>query len=188
MDSFEWNKIFGAILAAVLAVQFINWGGEVIYHNEDPVVDAYPVVVADAAATGAVEAPVVVSIGELMQTASASKGENGFKACAACHTVTKGGANKVGPNLYGIMGRAVGAADGFKYSSALNGTGQSWTYELMDQWLKNPKKTFDGTSMSFAGIRKDGRRADVIAYLRSLADAPIDLPAVPEVSVEASGE
>jgi len=183
MDSFEFNKVFGAVISAVLAIKVVGIASESFYHNEGPKEVAFPVVVAEAAPTAAAAAEPVISIAELMLTADAGKGEGQMRACAACHSFDKGGANKAGPNLWGVMGRDIASVAGFTYSSALTAVDGAWDYEKMNAWLKNPKNFAKGTSMSYAGQRRDGRRADMIAYLRSLSDNPIPLPAV-EAAVE----
>jgi cytochrome c len=182
MDSFEWNKIFGALLGMALFIMGMNMLSDVVFHTSKPAIAGYNLpgveVVAQASGTPAVAAP-SIPLPELMAKADAKKGETASKKCTACHSFDKGGANKVGPNLWGIVEAAKGRAAGFGYSAALkerNGKGEAWSFDNLNGFLENPKKYLSGTSMGFAGITKAEERADVIAYLRSLSDAPVPLP------------
>lgn len=112
-------------------------------------------------------------IGVMMASADASAGEKVFQKCTACHSIDKGGANGVGPNLYGIMGKPHAAVAGFSYSDALSGIDAKWGFEEMDAWLKSPKRYASGTKMSFAGLSKGEDRAAVILYLNQKSDAPL---------------
>ncbi len=104
--------------------------------------------------------------------ASAAEGEKAVRVCSACHTFNEGGGNRVGPNLYGIMGNDVAGAEGFRYSNALKDLGGKWTYERMNEWLRAPMDYVDGTSMAYGGVKDDAKRANIIAYLASLGEAP----------------
>ena len=103
-------------------------------------------------------------------------GEKVFKKCSACHVVEKGGANKIGPALYGVLGRKIAAVDDYKYSQALSDYGKEWTFEEMNGYLKKPQSWIKGTKMSFAGLRKEKDRASVILYLNQFSDSPLELP------------
>lgn len=186
--SLESNKVFAAVLSSALLIMVITTVSEGIFHTEHAK-PAYSIEVAAAATTDVVEdqGP---TLAELLATADPSKGERQWAKCRACHTIEKGGRNGTGPNLYGIVGRGVGAVDGFKYSGALADNTAVWTWDLLNHWLKSPDNTFSGTSMKFAGIRKDGRRADLLAYLATFSDVPVEKPiveaAVDAVAAEAS--
>ena len=144
----------------------------VVYHPHIPEQDAYPVEVTDPAAAGAAGAAAPVAeaepIGDLMATADITQGEKLFKVCAACHTIDVGGANRVGPNLAGIVGAKHAHAAGFAYSDALKAkAGETWTAESLNAFLWNPKKTITGTKMGYAGMKKPEDRAALIKYLQS---------------------
>src|ERR1700692_1828086 len=138
----------------------------------------FEIAVKEAPEGGAKEAaaPPSEPIEKLLQTASVEKGAAAAKKCAACHTFEKGGPNRVGPNLFGIVERARATEAGFNYSAAMKGKGGKWTYDDLNKFIANPKGFVPGTAMGFAGIPKDSERADVIAYLRSLSDNPVPLP------------
>ena len=112
----------------------------------------------------------------LIAKGNSDKGKNGFKKCKACHTVAKGGAKKVGPNLWNIVARGKASSAGFKYSKAMKGLGGTWSYADLAGFLNKPKKFLPGTKMSFAGVKKNADLADLMAYLRSLSDSPQPLP------------
>ncbi len=116
----------------------------------------------------ALAAAMALASGSAMAAGDAAKGAKVFKKCKACHTVKKGGKNRVGPNLFGVAGRKAATVKGFRYSKAMKASGLTWDDGTLDKFLKKPKKFLKGTKMGFAGIKKDGRRADVIAYLNSL--------------------
>ena len=176
--SLEANKIFAAILTAgIIGAGSALFSG-ILYHPHEL---EEPVYVVEAAATegeaaGAAEEE-AKPIGVLLASASVENGEKAAKKCASCHSFDKGGANKVGPNLYGVVNRPIASHEGFSYSEALAGkSSEAWDYEHLNAFLTSPKSYAPGTKMSFAGLSKEGERADVIAYLRSLADEPAPLP------------
>ncbi len=159
------NKVAAAILVGILMIMVINTFTESAMHVDVPEQVAFPVTVATEDASAATDAVVEVSIADLMAAADAGKGKRQFAKCKSCHTVDEGGRNGTGPNLYGIVNAAVGGKDGYNYSAALKGAGGTWTLEALDAWLANPKKAIPGNKMSFAGVRRPGQRADLIAYL-----------------------
>ena len=179
MDSFEINKIAGAVLGTALAVFGLKELAGIIYHTDAPEKPGMVIEVAEAAATAATAAEEEPSkpIGELMAMANADNGPKAMKACKACHTWDNGGANKAGPNLWNTVGRNFAAVDGYKYSSAFKDrASETWSYEALDAFLKKPKAYIPGTKMGFAGVKNDQKRVDIIAYMRTLSDNPVPLP------------
>jgi cytochrome c len=184
MDVFEINKMVGAILATVLFVVVISEVGDLLVSPTALEKPAYavtteeePAAEQEAAAEPAEPAAEEGSaIAALLAAADAEAGRKTFKKCAACHGVDKGGRNKVGPNLWGVVGRESAAAAGYKYSSALAALGGTWGYEELDQFLANPKGYLSGTKMTYRGLKQAGDRANVILFLRSLSDSPSPLP------------
>lgn len=179
MDSFELNKIAGAVILAALVFFGLNETSNLVFYKPEPEKPGYEVAIADSSAGEQVaEAPKeeVIPIGQLLSTASVEGGEKAFRKCVACHTVAQGDKNKVGPNLWDIVGRQVAVLDEFAYSSALKEKGGEWTYEFLDCFLAKPRECVKGTKMVFAGISKVKERADLILYLRSLSDNPKPLP------------
>ena len=184
MDSFEFNKIAGAVLFAALVAFGLGIVSDIVFEDHEAEAPGYVIEVAesggeaDGAAAGgeeAAEEPIAV----LMASADGGAGEGGAKKCAACHSFEKGGANKVGPTLWDVVNRPVAAAAGFKYSDALKAFaegGTVWDYERLNGFVAAPKKYVSGTSMGFAGVKKPAERADIIAYLRTLSDDPAPLP------------
>ncbi|WP_416898002.1 MAG: c-type cytochrome [Minwuia sp.] len=190
MDSMFFNKIAGAVLLTVLVGYAIAKLSHGLISPHGPETVAYPVpefessAVADAGATEEVETPIAV----VLASADAAKGERVFKKCAACHTLEDGGANKVGPNLYGIVDRDIGSVGGFEYSATLAELEGDWTYDNLSKFLADPKGWANGTKMAFAGLKKDSERGDVILYMKSFGDAdtPLPEPEAPAAESESS--
>jgi cytochrome c len=179
MDSMFFNKIAGAVLLTVLIGFTITELSHVLVHPTETDTVAYPVPEIEAAAAGAETAAAEdegIDVVALMAGGDEAKGEKSFKKCAACHTVNEGGAQKVGPNLFGILDRDIASTDGFGYSSVLAGMEGNWTYENLAAFLRKPKDFAKGTKMAFAGLKKDSELASVIKYLRSFGDADTPLP------------
>ena len=185
MDSFELNKVAGAVLGALLFAVGSGFVAELIYHPKPAGNAGYALPEPEPKSGGAAaEAPKAEPIAVRLASADADKGKGGTKACAACHSFEKGGPNKVGPDLWDVVEREKAHAAGFEYSAALKEKGGTWTYDDLDHFLENPKGYAKGTKMAFAGISSPAERANVIAYLRSLSDSPKPLP-VAEKKAEA---
>ena len=180
MDSFEINKIVAAILMVALLVIGIGKLSDEIFHVEKPEVPGYAVEV-DQAVTVSTQSNSVtnvekIDIAALMAMGDLATGEKVFKKCAACHSIVKGGKNNIGPALYNVVGRQVGALSDYKYSKALSQHGKEWTFEELNGYLLKPAKWIKGTKMAFAGLRKEKDRASVILYLNKYSDNPLPLP------------
>jgi len=187
LNSFELNKIALALLLTVLVVFGIGSLTDVIFEEQQLASHSYPVEMEAEDTVVTVEAEAEEqgpSLGDLLAAATVEKGEKVFKKCKACHTTDNGGKNLVGPNLWNVVGRTKGGVDGFAYSDGMKEKGGAWTYEDLDAFLKKPGDFVNKTKMSFAGLKKAEDRADVIVLLRSLSDAPLDLPAAAEEETE----
>lgn len=182
MDSFELNKIVGAILGTLLFVMGVGFLAEAIYAPSAGPGPGYdlPSGEAQTAQAGAKEAPKVESIAVRLAKANVDKGKNVAKKCQSCHNFAEGAGAKVGPDLYNVVGRPIAGKEGFAYSDALkkhDPNGQAdWTYQKLDEWLTNPKKFAPGTKMTFNGIDNPQDRADLIAYLHTLSTDPVPFP------------
>lgn len=194
MNSSRANKFFMAFLGTVFVVMTINLLSDSLFYSPAPEKAGFAIEVADGSAPksgGSAPAKEEVSIASLLQSASAERGQNVFKRCAACHTNEKGGPNKVGPNLYGIVNRPAASVEGFGYSAAMKefgAAGNKWDFEHLNKFLTSPKGFIKGTSMGFAGDKKDNERADLIAFLATLADSPVPLPSADAAPAEAPAE
>jgi cytochrome c len=183
MDSFELNKIAGGFLATLLFMMGLGILSDAIFKSKHPVVAGYALPTAEAGASASAPAAAAAPaepIAVRLASADPKKGEATAKACTACHSFDKGGANKVGPALYGVVERGKGAVAGFNYSAGVKeraGKGEKWDYESLDAFIANPKAYIAGTAMSYAGLADPAKRADVVAYLRNQADTPAPLPA-----------
>ena len=179
MDSFELNKIIGAILMVALLVIGIGKLSDVIFYVEKPETPGYTVEVEQATiakSTTETVKEVKVDIAALMAMGDIAIGEQVFKKCAACHSIIKGGKNNIGPALYNVVGRKTGAVTDYKYSKALASFEKEWTFEELNGYLIKPAKWIKGTKMAFAGLRKEKDRASVIKYLNQNSDSPVPLP------------
>lgn len=186
MDSFELNKIMGAILGTLLILLSLNIFAGGVFAPHKPAKPGFEIAVAEGGGGAAVAAPAEqqVPIADLLASASAEKGAAVSKKCVACHEFKKGGPNKVGPDLYGVVGRERAHHEGFSYSAGMKGKPGKWTFEDLDHFLTSPRGFIPGTAMAFAGISKATERADLIAYLNTLSDSPLPLPK-PEAKAEA---
>ena len=177
MDSYEINKILGALLFSCLCLLSLNIAADAMFAPIKPAKPGFEVAVTEHAGGGEqAKAEPEEPIEKLLASATVDKGANAAKKCAACHTFEKGGPNRVGPNLWGVVDRDRASVAGFNYSAAIKAKGGKWTYDDLNKFIANPKGYINGTAMGFAGIPKDSERADVIGYLRSLADTPAPLP------------
>jgi cytochrome c len=179
MDSFEINKILGAVLATCIVLLVTSFTASSLFAAKPPEKPGFAIAAKEAEAGGTKEAAAAPSepIEKLLQTASVEKGQAAAKVCQTCHTFEKNGPNRVGPNLYGIVGDHRGEGrGGFNFSAAMKAKGGTWTYDDLNKFLTNPKGFIPGTAMGFAGIQKDSQRADVIDFLHTLADNPEPLP------------
>ncbi len=189
MDSFELNKIAGAVLASILVIMGIGVVNDAIFHKAPLEQNAYVVegveeeATADAGGAAVVERP---DMGTLLAAATMEAGERAFKKCATCHNVEQGAANKTGPNLYGTMGHPIAGHAGFAYSDALKTHGGNWDFDTLDKYLENPKGYIPGNKMSFAGLKKPEERAAVLLFLNERSDVKLPLPApkAPEAAAE----
>jgi cytochrome c2 len=188
MDSFEWNKIAGAVLFALLVGVGLRIATEILFEAEAPETPGYIIATAEEGGGAEPEAP--MSIAVLLMDADPDRGGNAAKKCQACHTFAEGEPNRVGPNLFGVVMNAIASHDGYEYSEAMHAYAEEageWTYEHLNTFLHDPAGTVPGTKMTFAGLKNDSERANVIAYLRTLAADPVPLPE-PEAAAPAEGE
>jgi len=182
MNSFELNKVLGAILGTCLITLALNIGAGAIFAPEKPAKPGYEIAVKEhgegekAGAAKEPEQPIEV----LLAKASVEKGQATAKQCQACHTFEKGGPNRVGPNLWGIVDRPRATEAGFNYSAPMKAKGGKWTFDELNKFLANPRGFVPGTAMTFAGLSRDQQRADVIDFLHTLADSPVPLPKAAE--------
>ncbi|MDO9587068.1 MAG: c-type cytochrome [Brevundimonas sp.] len=192
----KWNKILGAGLATAFVILMVKEGTAFIYHTEAPEKMGYFVDAPEEAVGGAAEVALAPDWGTVLPAADLAAGEAAFARCKSCHTIEAGGANGIGPNLFGVMGGPLMHASGFAYSDAFRAhkaEAPTWTLDEMDQFLTAPGRHVPGTKMSFAGIRDTNTRVNLIAWLRSQGSGGMAVPApdparqpgaVPAVSVE----
>ena len=178
MDSFEINKIVAAVLMVALLVIGIGKLSDVIFHVEQPDKPGYSVEVESSAVSTSTTTKdeEKIDIALLLAMGDIAHGEKVFKKCAACHSIVKGGKNAIGPALYNVVGRKIGAVENYKYSKALVEYDKNWTFEELNGFLIKPAKWIKGTKMAYAGLRKEKDRASVIKYLNENSDSPLPLP------------
>lgn len=185
MNSFELNKIAGAVLFAMLIVMGIREVNNIVNHEPEVAVKGYNVPGVEATEDAGAEVAKVEPLAVLLAKGSADEGAKVFKKCMACHTIEQGGANRVGPNLYNTIGAHFAHIDGFNYSDAMKNHGGNWTYEDMDHWLANPRTFIPGNKMGFAGLPDAQDRANVILYMRANTANPPPLPEPPPAEAPA---
>ncbi len=178
-SSLESNKIAAALLTAGVIAMFSGFAAELLYHPEQLEENVYTVAGAegDAPAEVAEAPPALEPIGPLLASADPAAGESVARKCTACHSFDEGGPTKVGPNLYEIVNRQITSYEGYSFSDALlEKADQVWDYENLNGFLHRPREWAPGTKMSFAGLRSEQERADIIAYMRGLSGSPAPLP------------
>ena len=173
----RFNTIAGWVLfAGIVALGASIVGGET-FHEERPEEMGYPIEGVVVEGEGGAEAEKPIAF--YLASADPAAGEQVFKKCTACHNADQGGANALGPGLYGVMGNPVAAHPGFAFSDALKGKGGNWDWDTMSAWLASPKKFAPGTKMTFAGLSNPQDRANIMAFLNSRDASPLQLPAAP---------
>ena len=189
MDSDQINKYLMAFLSTCLVLLSLNIAAGALFSPPKPAKPGYEIAVTEEPAKGGGPAAPAEQepIGKLLASADPARGETAARKCAACHTFGKGEPNKVGPNLWGIVGRQRASAPNFNYSAAMKAKGGNWTIEEINTYLINPKAMIPGTNMTFAGLARGSERADVIAFLNTRADNPAPLPKAAEAAPAAPG-
>ena len=176
MDSFEINKIVAAVLMVVLLVIGIGKVSDTIFHVEKPKTPGYVVDVDQVVAASTETVEEKIDIAAFMAMGDVAGGKKIFKKCAACHSINKDGANKIGPALYNVVGRQVGGVSNYKYSKALAEYKKTWTFDELNGFLIKPAKWIKGTKMAYAGLSSETDRASLIKYLNQNSDNPVPLP------------
>ncbi len=178
MNSFEINKIIAAIILTIVIVFGVNKLADVIYYVKAPESNTYNIVTetkeiskGDTVKTGG-----DINISALLALGNIDHGKMIFKKCAACHSASKGGGNKIGPALWGVIGRKAGSISNYKYSKAMSGFGKTWNFETVNTFLIKPKDYIKGTKMAYVGLKKEKDRASIILYLNEQSDSPVPLP------------
>jgi cytochrome c len=179
MDAFEVNKTAGAVLAALLVMAGGHALLDIGFPRHKPEKPGWALPITEIAAGAPAQAPAPFEAAKvlgLLAKANADSGHDTFKRCLQCHTPDKGGPNRVGPNLWGIVGRQRASHPGFPYSEAMKSHPGNWTFEELAKYLHDPKADIPGNKMAFAGIKDNAEIADLLLYLRTLADTPSPLP------------
>ena len=178
METTNANKIALAVLGALLGTMALGVFTNAVFAPEKPAKPGYALAGGAAAAAPAAAAPAApeVPLPALLAKADAAKGQADVKVCEACHSFDKGGAAKVGPPLWGVVGRPIASVAGFAYSDALKAVGGNWDYEKLDHWITKPAAMASGTKMAFPGESDAKKRADILAFLQKQSDSPVPFP------------
>ena len=182
MSGLEVNKILASIFVAVIVVSLISILGDAIINkkNNQQVENAYYIDISEMKTndivTNSQNDGVSEQISMFLTSASFEKGEKLFKKCSACHMIASGGKNKIGPNLWSVLGRKTGSISDYKYSKALAAYGKEWTFAEMNGFLIKPSAHIKGTKMAFAGLKNEKDRASVILFMNSKSDSPLPTP------------
>lgn len=188
MKIYELNKIAGAILGCLLFVQVVALISDAIFSRQPPAKAGYNLPAAQENASPEGKPAPQLSLPELLAKADPKKGEDDTKPCQACHNFEKGAGVKIGPPLYGVVGRPRASVPGFDYSAAMKAKGGTWTYDELFKFIADPQSYIPGTKMTFTGEPDPQKRADIIAYLRTLSDNPLPLPKVAAPSPPAANK
>jgi len=181
MDSFEWNKIIGAVLGTAIFIFVVRLVAEKIYEPEKPAKPGYVVEgVTETASSGGAAAPAEEAMphwGTVLASADVAGGKATSTKCEQCHDTSSAKTTKIGPPLFGVVDRPRASVAGFAYSSTMKGKPGNWTYDELFKFIKSPGAVMPGTKMSFAGLHSDKDRINLIAFLRTNADSPVPIPA-----------
>jgi len=187
MNSFELNKVLGALLGTCLVLVAMHIASGAIFAPQAAAKPGYEIAIKEEQpqAGAAPAAPAEVPIAEALASASPQRGAEIAKQCQACHNFQEGQGAKIGPDLYGVVDRKIASVAGFNYSAALKAKSGNWDFDTLNTWLTKPSAYAPGTAMTFAGLSNEKQRADVIAYLDSLAANPVPLPKAQNASAGA---
>jgi cytochrome c len=181
MDPLKYNKIFGGVLSAALLIFGAKTFADIAWHEPKAAKPGHVLPIVEqkgggAAVASAFDFKAIEADLKKVAASNVDAGRDVFKKCAACHTPAKGGANGVGPNMWGLLGRKVAAVSGFNYSDATKAKGGEWTYEALAKFIWDPRGTIPGNKMAFAGVQDKQDVVDLMAFLRTLDDSPKPLP------------
>jgi cytochrome c len=176
MDHVNVNRVSLAALGSVLFIMLLTAFSNLVLSPRTPKVPGFALPTGAPAPAAAAKAAPEEPLPALLAKADATKGAHDAKVCETCHNFQKGGGPKIGPDLWGVVGRKVASVPGFEYSDAIKGVGGDWSYEILNKWITDPKAMAAGTKMTFPGEHDPHRRADILAYLQTLSDKPVPFP------------
>ncbi len=184
MNGFELNKVLGAILASCIVLLSVSLAANAIFAPVQPAKPGFQIAVKEepTMAATASKPETAAPIETRLAKADINRGKAETKICMTCHTLEKGGPNKIGPNLWDVVDRPRASHPGFDYSAAMKAKGGKWTFDELDKFLTHPQGYIPGTKMTFAGFQNPDQRADLIDYLRTQSDNPVPLPQAPPAS------